>query len=166
MPSFSMPRPEQPAKIRLRRADPRSDSADSRAVWEWRNDPATRAMSRNSEVISWEAHSAWYERVAVAPDRVLLIAEFECEAIGMVRFDMHVADAAEISINLAPAARGRRLARPLIEAAKDYGFAVLDLQRIDAAIKPENAVSMRVFEAAGFKYLELRDSLLAYELLR
>jgi UDP-2,4-diacetamido-2,4,6-trideoxy-beta-L-altropyranose hydrolase len=154
-----------PVEIRLRRVDPSADSPDSRALWEWRNDPLARAMSRNSAEIPWESHRQWYERAAVADDRVLLIAELEGSPIGMARFDLHTGrTSAEISLNLAPLARGRQLSGPLLDAAKDYVFATLRLQRLDAVIKPENSVSIHVFESAGFEFRETRDGLNYYVL--
>jgi len=152
-------------EIRLRRVDPHPDSADSRALWEWRNDPLARAMSRNSDEIRWEAHRQWYARVAVADDRVLLIAELDGRPIGMTRFDLEPSRAsAEISLNLAPFARGRQLSGPLLDVAKDYAFATLRLQQLQAVIKPENSVSIHIFESAGFQLRETHDGLNWYVL--
>lgn len=71
--------------------------------------------------------------------------------VGYAVFERLDADGAEISVALAPAARGQGLARPLIEvasahAAEHFGFAV-----IRAEIDPANTPSRRAFRAAGYR---------------
>lgn len=155
-----------PTAIRLRPADPRPDSDDSRLAWQWRNDLQTRAMSRSGAEISWPEHVVWYERVAGDSNRTLLIAEHDSASLGVVRFDSSGADVAEISLNLAPELRGRRFAGPLLAIACQYGFEILCLERIDAEIKSENAASIRVFEAAGFELIREDRGLRKYMLCR
>ena len=57
--------------IRLRPALPQ----DSWTVWKWRNDELTRAMSRTSDKVRWEAHTEWYSRALADPQRTILLAE-------------------------------------------------------------------------------------------
>ena len=47
----------------------------SEMMWEWRNDPIARQMCNNTEKISWEDHSSWYEKVLLDKCRKLYLAE-------------------------------------------------------------------------------------------
>ncbi|WP_331272302.1 GNAT family N-acetyltransferase [Motilibacter aurantiacus] len=123
---------------------------DSRALWEWRNDPTTRAMSAQTDEVAWEAHQAWYARALDDPRRRLLVAELDGERVGMVRFD----DAGEghwvVSINLAPAARGRGLAAPVLRAGEEWLRSSGTAELLIAEVRDTNAASWRTFERAGY----------------
>lgn len=117
---------------------------DSLDLWRWRNDPVTRAMSRNSEAVELASHEAWFRRALEGPEISLFIGETEEGAVGMVRFD-HGAET-EVSINLNPAFRGRGLSHALLAAGLAEAAGV-----VFAEIKDENAASRRLFEQAGFR---------------
>jgi L-amino acid N-acyltransferase YncA len=137
--------------VTVRKATP-EDASD---VLAWRNDPLTRAMSRNTEPVEAADHARWF-RGALADDAcTLLIGEQGGRKIGMVRFARGAET--EISINLSSAARGRGLARELLALAlaQERG-AVL------AVIKPENLPSLRLFEGAGFVLRDVKDGLARY----
>jgi RimJ/RimL family protein N-acetyltransferase len=129
--------------------------ADALDVWAWRNDPLTRAMSRNQDVVEKADHLAWFTRALADPNRTLLIGEVEGEKVGMVRFDH--GDETEVSINVNPAHRSR-----------GYGYSLLSeaVKRADgdvwAEIKAENAASRRLFERVGFELQGGRDDRLRY----
>ena len=91
-------------QVRIRSAT----TADSEALWLWRNDPATREASRTQKPVPWPDHSAWLERTLAGADRHLLIAERNGHALGVVRFDRlpGAEPSHEVSINLRPDARG------------------------------------------------------------
>lgn len=138
--------------IRIRHA-----VADDRdRIRAWRNDPETRRASRNSAEISAPEHDAWFAAVVADPARRLYIGELDDPAgavpIGMVRFDIGTQpDASEVSINLAPDHRGRRLSRPLLEAAIE----TFELERggreaLIAVIRTSNPASSRIFHSLGF----------------
>jgi RimJ/RimL family protein N-acetyltransferase len=133
----------------LRPAEP----ADSDRLFEWVNDPDTRASSFRSERISLEEHRIWYEAALADPLRRVFIAEVPSgPAVGSVRFEPIGRDPAraEIAINLAPRQRGRGLAVPLLEAALQAALGC-GLRLVVARIRSENARSVRVFEKAGFR---------------
>jgi RimJ/RimL family protein N-acetyltransferase len=127
--------------------------ADAEAVWLWRNDPVTRAVSRDRAEVSWPVHQAWFTDVLADPDRHLLIgvAGAAPAGVGVVRFDRRSADGRwEVNVNLAPATRGRRLAVPLLRAAHDWLAANEQVSEVVARIRVENAASLRTFERAGY----------------
>jgi L-amino acid N-acyltransferase YncA len=142
-------------KVRPARLD------DALTVLAWRNDPVTRAMSRDQEETPVDGHLAWFGGAIADPDRLVLIGDSEGRAAGMVRFDR--ADGEwEVSINVAPEARGQGAGRALLaEALATFdgahpGAAVL------AWVKPENLASVRLFEAVGFGRCGEEDGLLRY----
>ncbi len=132
----------------------RAVADDARRVFDWANDPVTRAASFVSREIAWEEHAAWFARSLEAPDRVLFIALRAGEPAGLVRFDRNREagegwEAATIGINVAPSQRGGGFGTALLlratRAAEELG-----IRTIFAAIKRENAASLRAFEKAGY----------------
>ncbi len=144
-------------------------SDQSELIWKWRNDPATRAASKNAEEISWDGHQRWYENVLSAPDRHLLIGVKDSEPIGVVRFDLLPAmrgeapaqakDRWEISINMAPEARGRGYGIPLLLAGErwlaQHLYSSADRPaahaELVAEIRPTNQASLMAFRRAGYR---------------
>lgn len=124
---------------------------DSSLLLRWRNDPETREVSRSSSGITWSDHTAWYRRVLEDPSRELYVVERDEVPVGTVRFDALEADEWEVSITLAPEARGHGLARPVLTAG-DAAFT----QRhpgttLVAAVLPGNLPSQRLFARAGYQ---------------
>lgn len=82
-----------------------------------------------------------------------MIAEFDGsgEPLAFVRLDARGRADGEctISINVAPAARGRGLGTATLDAASVHA-AALGLSTIEALIRPSNAASVRAFENAGY----------------
>jgi RimJ/RimL family protein N-acetyltransferase len=121
-------------------------------LWEWANDPVTRQNSFNSAKIPWEEHSAWCQKKLADADYRLWIASNGGNApVGCVRFDGKESEAT-ISLTVAPNARGKGYGTKIIQQACDRLFAESQFRLVHAYIKPENTVSVKVFEAAGFRY--------------
>ena len=81
---------------------------DSNDIFEWRNDPITRQMSCDSDVVTFSTHNKWFENSLHNKNRYLLIAEEEGRKISVVRFDIKKEKStAEININLNPLERGK-----------------------------------------------------------
>jgi len=91
---------------------------DARQLWEWRNDPGTRAGSRHGEKVPWLEHLAWLESSLTREDRVLLVVDDPLGPVGTVRWDLEGESEWEVSITVAPDRRGQSLARPLLRAAE------------------------------------------------
>lgn len=149
--------------IEFRKTDPDPSSADSQLLWQWRNDPVTRQMSRVTGLATWEGHKKWYGEIMLDPTKVILIAYQHEVPVGTIRFYFVDKECAEIYINIAPEKRGRGLGKTVLKAACRYGFDNLGLKCIDGAIKPENTASIRVFEDSGFEFLGLQNDLYLYQ---
>jgi RimJ/RimL family protein N-acetyltransferase len=151
--------------IALERASRDPDSEDSRCIWEWKNDPVTRQMSRNTDVIPWDIHHAWYADAVNDLKKIILVAYVNGIHACMVRFDLMAPDSAEISINVNPSMRRKKLSKPILSAACKYGFDTLNFSRIYAEVKPENTASVKVFEDVGFVFQGMREGLRTYNLV-
>ncbi|HVJ13820.1 MAG TPA: GNAT family N-acetyltransferase [Polyangiaceae bacterium] len=126
--------------------------ADCELVFDWANDPVTRAMSFNQAQITRAEHVAWFAASLDDERRQMFVAEDEAGALALVRFSAyeHRPDAAEIGINLAPQRRGQGLGRAVLELASTEA-ARRGIRRLIARIRPENAASQRAFQRAGYE---------------
>ncbi len=138
-----------PESLRLR-LRPATDD-DVERTFAWANDPVTRAVSFSSDPIPYPEHVAWFEQQLARDDRNLLIAELDGEAIAVVRLDRlpELERGCVVSINVAPAARGRGLGLATLEAATRLA-PTLGFARIRALIRPDNHASVRAFSRAGY----------------
>jgi RimJ/RimL family protein N-acetyltransferase len=132
----------------------------------WRNDEVTRAASISTDAVSPETHAEWLDQALTNPRRFLLVAELVHEPVGMVRFDALdelVPATWLVSINLAPAARGRGLAAPVLQAGWDWLEATASVVAVIAKIRATNTASIRAFEHAGYRLTATEDAWHHYE---
>jgi len=121
---------------------------NSRFLYELRNDPHTRAMSRSTEPVDWETHSSWLERKLQQARTRLYVAFAQGQPCGQFRVEA----SGETSIAIAQAFRGKGLSSRIIETGCALYAAEFQLDRpFTAQIKPENQTSVRSFENAGFR---------------
>jgi len=132
--------------MRLRKAT----MDDARRLFDWRNDPVTRAASVNRDPVTWEDHVAWLEASLTNPLREILIAE-DGVPLGTVRLDKDLRT--EVSITLSPAARGHGQAAPLIALATETKGPFV------ARIRPDNPASRKAFQKAGFHFTHHADGM-------
>jgi RimJ/RimL family protein N-acetyltransferase len=136
----------------------RATENDSKDLWEWRNDELTKQMSRTTDSVSWETHSSWYEKSLVNPNRYLYVGFLnDNEKIGTCRFDLEVNSIeAEVSINLNPQHRGKKLSSQLLSQAIAK-FCEERNTDLTATIKKTNIGNIKCFTKCGFK-LEREDN--------
>ncbi len=141
----------------------RASEQDAQALWEWRNDALTRQMSVSEAQVDRQTHETWYRKLLANPDRYLYVGCLETnERIGMCRFDLDTNSGdAEVSINLNPACRGKRLSSPLLAAAMSR-FQLERRTDLIAKIKRSNLASIRCFAANGFVLDDSDGELLRY----
>lgn len=136
-------------------------SDDALVLLRWRNDPSVRAVSRSSDPVPWDSHRTWLARVLEDPARRLYVVEHGGVQAGTVRFDRLGDEQGgetewEVSITLAPEARGRGMAGDVLAAAEDAFTAEGQGARLVAAILPDNAPSQRLFARAGYAHVPHR----------
>jgi len=135
-----------PGELRLRLARP----DDARRLFDWANDPATRAASFDRAPIPWPVHVAWLAGVLADPDRRLWIAEEAGVLVGQLRVDRTPGGLGTVSIGLAPAARGRGLGPAVLRMGVAAAVRELGIGRVRAVVMAANRPSRRLFEGAGF----------------
>lgn len=123
--------------------------SDARLLLDWRNDPATRAASRTTAAIDWPTHTAWLNRALADPDRQLLVVTEADLPIASLRWDRRTDGSWEVSIVLAPEARGRGLAAPALAAA-EAALAAPDPAFLTATVHRDNPASLRAFARCGY----------------
>ena len=139
-----------PGTIDLRPARP----DDARRLFDWANDPETRAASFDRAAIPWPAHVAWLAAVLADPNRRLWIAEEAGVPIGQLRVDRAPDGRGVVSIGLAPGARGRGLGRTVLRMGLAAAVRELGIRRAWAVVIATNLPSRRLFEGAGFTVVD------------
>lgn len=141
-------------ELELRRAT----MADADLLLRWRNDATTREMSVVRDEVRPEQHAAWLQSTLESPDRILFVALDRDVPVGQIRFDVKSPSRGswEVSISVAPEARGRGLATRLLVAgaaeALKHG-----ISHLSAIIRTDNERSIRAFKRAGFYGFARRD---------
>ena len=123
--------------------------SDSMEIWEWRNEPLTRAMAINKNPIKYEDHLRWFR---------LKLRDRNCsfymgEAFGMnagnVRIEV-MQNVGEVSIYMNPRVRGMSLATTLLKDATDAFIKKNPSVKLVATIDKKNKASMKIFKNTGF----------------
>lgn len=132
-------------EVRVARLD------DSQNLFQWRNHPAIREVSRNTNEIDWHSHQNWFASVLADTERILLIGQRSGNPVGVVRFDVQN-DEAEISIYLVPDVGIPGLGRALLLSAEQWLAANHPaIQGIRAHVLGANDRSKRLFIGAGYQ---------------
>lgn len=121
-------------------------------------------MSLTCTPVAWENHQQWFADALASSSRLLLIAQQSDSKIGMTRFDI-AKNQATVSINLAPAWRGKNMAVALLSKSLVY-FAERHptVTTVLAQIKKENVKSVKAFEKAGFNFTNCENGVMLYTL--
>lgn len=135
------------SRIEVRRAG----ENDSLRLFEWRNDPTVRSVSRNPGLINLEHHRKWFAQVTSDPQRLLLIGERAGLPIGVVRFDCR-GEHAEVSLYLAPDAQKRGHGAGLLSSAENWiSTHRPEIRNIHATVLAGNLPSERLFYRCGYR---------------
>lgn len=113
--------------------------SDADILFQWRNDPLTREMSKNRDPVSWETHIKWLAGRLARSEPHLYIAEIDCP-VGTFRLDGD-----EISYTVAPESRGKGLG--LLMLCKVHEM--FGPRR--AEIYERNTASIKIAEKAGMR---------------
>lgn len=123
---------------------------DTERLLAWRNDATVRAASRSTHRVTEPEHSHWLAEVLADPDRHLLVAELEAEAIGQVRFDRTRGFVYEISVSVASVRRGAGIGSELVRVGCRWLWDRTNATEVEAWVRSDNEASRSAFESAGF----------------
>ena len=130
---------------------------DSLDVLGWRNDPFTRLMSLNDNIISKIEHSDWFAKMLASDVDIGLIGEMDRSKVGVVFFKIENFHTV-VSINLNPLYRGKKLAATLLRnAMHDAQKMSPNIDHFVAEIKDTNTASIKVFYQNGFTLNSKKD---------
>ncbi len=134
----------------LRKANER----DKKILFDWANEPETRANSFHQEEISWEEHTEWYGRVMQAEDVLLYIAMDFMKPVGQVRLNIED-NAGRISYSVDEECRGDHLGQRMLALLEKETAG--KVTRLVAQVKPDNMASRQNFEKLGYKLCKNHD---------
>jgi RimJ/RimL family protein N-acetyltransferase len=117
--------------------------ADRDRLRRWRNDPQTRANSRQSHIVSSAEHRDWLNAVLADRGRHLYIAQVNGRAVGTVRADLE-AGVRKLSWTVAPGQRGKGFGKAMVAAVARRLAGPLG-----AEVKTGNSASVRIAMSAG-----------------
>jgi UDP-2,4-diacetamido-2,4,6-trideoxy-beta-L-altropyranose hydrolase len=126
---------------------------DSEMMYQWRNDPATRSMSRSSKEIEWLEHVQWLSSTLGDPKRYLLIGYAGSISFGVIRFDIDDACQAEVSLYLDPRLHGLGLGKAMLRASEAYVLVHnANIVAFKATVLDGNLGSMNLFKSGGYQF--------------
>jgi UDP-2,4-diacetamido-2,4,6-trideoxy-beta-L-altropyranose hydrolase len=125
-------------------------AADSVRLFQWRNAPEVRRVSRNAEPIDRAVHEEWFRSVLADRNRILLMGECADGAVGVVRFDVEGTEA-EVSIYLVPNHTEPGTGSELLVAAEQWlARERKDVLSVKAEVLGDNERSHRLFRSNGY----------------
>lgn len=120
-------------------------------IWEWANDPVTRAQSFSTHFIPRENHRRWFHQKLNETTTLFYIALGpENRPIGQIRYQIENTSAV-VSVSVAPDSRGLGYGAAIIQSGSQEIWQTTHVDLIHAYIKSENIASLRAFEKAGFE---------------
>ena len=132
----------------------RATEKDCLLFFQWKNDPVTLANSFQSDPVSLENHTTWFNQALQNKSLLLLVGETAHGVpVGQVRFDTHE-QTAVVGITVAPEFRGQKLGAPLLKSGCDFYHSLFPSHAVNAFIKTENTASRKIFATAGFDLQE------------
>lgn len=128
---------------------------DSQMMYRWRNHPATRSVSRESQEIAWPNHQRWLAQTLANPKRCLLVGYVGNINIGVIRFDIGAEGQAEVSLYLDPGLHSLGLGGAMLRAGEAYVASHnANIADFVATVLDGNQGSMRMFESGGYRLQE------------
>lgn len=127
------------------------EASDADLLLAWANDPDTRRASFRPALIERAGHLEWLASRLASPTTAFWIGESDGRAVGQVRLEQQADGVAEVSITVAPQARGAGIGRELLAAAVAEAGRALPVGTLRARVRADNVPSLALFEALGFR---------------
>ena len=133
---------------------------DARDVFDWRNDPDTRANSFNKDELDLESHMLWFGKRLGRENTLMYILMDGSKKAGSIRIDIE-GTTGEISYMIAPLSRGKGFGKKilsLLEKTLSESEAGKRINKLTGSVLKENRASCRCFDANGYTRTEEEDS--------
>lgn len=133
----------------------KATSADKKLIYNWANDPETRANSFNSKPIAWEDHDRWYDGKMSDENCDFYIFMDFFKPLGVVRVDYNSEGQGEISYSIDSECRGQGLGREMISLLeKTVASGKRDNKNLIAKVKDDNEASKKIFTSLGYEEVD------------
>ena len=120
---------------------------DSLDIYKWRNDKSTLLMSLSSERIKLKDHMKWFSQKINNKNYIMIIGSNNLkEKIGIILYNLENYSN-EVSINLNPKFRGKRLSKIFLLKSESY---LNNNYILNAKIKKTNKISEKLFQSVGY----------------
>lgn len=124
---------------------------DSEEIFNWRNDINTRLMAKDVNKIDKKTHNRWFENCILSNNCKLFLGMFNGVKVGVVWFISDLKKKkAEVSINLNPTERGKKLSALLLKKSIDK-FLEINNFTLYSTVKKNNLPSKTIFQKCKFK---------------
>ena len=131
-----------------------AEVADAEITYQWRNHESTRAASLDSRPIAWSDHREWWRNSLANPTRHVWISSVGQVDVGVIRFDDDQ-DVSVVSLYLDPSLLGLRLGSAMLRAGELARSRLAPPPaRLAATVRRNNAQSRRLFESAGYQFVD------------
>jgi RimJ/RimL family protein N-acetyltransferase len=139
------------AAITLRRAR----SEDAELLLQWRNDAETRRWYLQRARVPRRDHEGWLSlKLADRACRIYIVEE-RGRPVGQLRVERIAPRAAEVSLSVDAASRGRGIGSEILKRAATAARRELRATKLLAHVRPENVASAIAFLKAGFRFTGL-----------
>jgi UDP-2,4-diacetamido-2,4,6-trideoxy-beta-L-altropyranose hydrolase len=131
---------------------------DLLTYYHWANDETVRKNSFSPEPIDLETHTNWFKQKLNNPDSLLYLLEKDKNPVGQIRFDVEE-NIAHISYLIDLNYRGQGLGKLIVQLGLKK-FLKDNSRQVDfqAAVKPENLVSHKIFQNIGFDKVDPKQT--------
>ena len=128
---------------------------DMDLLFKWANDLLVRSNSFNSDIISYENHVKWFNKIIENPTVLQFILMDEDTPVGQIRLNVD-GEEAEIGYSIGSEFRGKGYGHKMLQLIADKIDADYpNIKTLVAKVKPDNIASNKLFEREGYekKYL-------------
>jgi L-amino acid N-acyltransferase YncA len=136
---------------------------DEKELLLMRNDPITRLVSFNKEIISASEHEKWFKKKLKERKSTIYVAEKKNIIIGVTQFNYDIKkDLFEVNINLKPNFRKAGYGSYILSKSITV-FSKKNICTLSAVIKKENIDSIKCFQNCGFGLLEENSNIITLQ---
>lgn len=126
------------------------DETHINLLFDWANDTECRKNSFNSETISFEEHSKWFQYKMQDKNSVMYLYCVLDEPVGQIRLDFE-GDKAFIGYSIKSAARGKGYGKQIIKLVEEkIRLEKYQIKYLCGKVKYENEASKKIFEQLDY----------------
>jgi UDP-2,4-diacetamido-2,4,6-trideoxy-beta-L-altropyranose hydrolase len=124
---------------------------DAKLLWEWANDPSTRATAFDPRAIDWETHLNWFRsKLGSSRSRIYIAIGADGTPLGQIRFDFQPEHEWMISFSVDSRFRSLGLGTHLLRGGVGEFFKAFPDEQVVGFVKDVNPASKNAFLSAGF----------------